>query len=190
MAGGLDAYYQILTKQFSAVTNTYTSGSGNEAVPSGAASVTISVYGNGGSGGTGFNGGIPGEQWGGGGGGGGGASISTYAIAASDWGTNLPYDVGASTVTGTINAGSISMNGGNGGDGGDADDTAGGSGGGGGTASGGNSSNTNGSSGNTGLNQAGGSGGAGVGDAGDGGNGGYPGAGSAGTTGRIVFAWT
>ena len=196
MAGGLDAYYAVLSGAFTPVTNTYTSGAANQTVPANASSVTISVYGPGGTGGTGFDGGIPTERWTGGGAGEGGAAVSTYVIAPNDWGALLAYSVGTttgndSTVTGTLVAGSVLMTGATGGDGLDADDAAGGSSGGGGAGTGGNVSNTSGTNGvGGGSTGAGGAGGSGASPAGNGGNGGYPGAGASGGGGSVVFAWT
>lgn len=72
---------------FSAFTDTYdrTSG-GNEIIPSGSTSVTINVWGGGGSGGA--TGGTPY------GGASGGYSTRTVAIASGDWGIGIPFVVG------------------------------------------------------------------------------------------------
>ena len=142
------------TVNFTPVTNTYTTGAGNETVPTSASSVTITVVGAGGSGGgsyTDFGSDIYNS---GGGGGGAGYSIITRAVASGDWGTTIAYSVGtsggvSSTTTGSLVAGSVSLTGGGGGNGGSADSGSGGAGGSGGTASGG-STNTSGSAGGNG----------------------------------------
>lgn len=183
-------------------TNVYTSGSGIEYVPFGAASVTIDVGGGGGGGGGGEppGDGDPGGL--GGGGGEGGQARRTYAITAADWGVGLNYSVGSggsggspgnegtvggdSTVTGMIAAGSISMTGGGGAFGTQGNTTSNGSGGAGGTASGGTTNTTGDSGGVTG-------GGSGTNDhGGDGGNGGNtsPTSGTDGASGKITFDWS
>lgn len=179
---------------FTPTTITRTSGTAaTETVPTGATSVRIRVGGGGGSGGVGSEFGDAG-----GGGGGGGWCERTIAVVG---GNTLTYTVGAaaetradigqgatgnaSTVSGTVSGGSVSMtaNGGGGG-------LAGGSGGAGGTASGG-TTNTTGGTGTAGGDGAGG--GAGGGDqSGDGGNGGNEPFGTVfgGERGEIEFHYT
>ena len=189
------------TPPFTPVTNTYTSGSGNETVPSGATSLTLTVVGAGGSGGgsyTDFGSDIYNS---GGGGGGAGYSIITRAVASGDWSTTIAYSVGtsggvSSTTTGSLSAGAVSLTGGGGGAGGSADSGSGGGGGTGGTSSGG-STNTSGSAGGSGTasmssGNPGGTGGASGGTAyGTGGDGASaPGTSGAIVGGVIIFAWT
>jgi hypothetical protein len=189
------------TVNFTPVTNTYTSGSGNETVPTNASSVTITVVGAGGTGGSSY------VDFGsdiynsGGGGGGAGYSTITRAVASGDWGTTIAYSVGTSggvdsTTTGSLAAGAVSLTGGGGGAGGSADSGSGGTGGTAGTASGG-STNTSGSAGGNGSasmssGNAGGAGGASGGTAyGDGADGAdAPGAAGAVGGGVVTFAWT
>ena len=189
------------TPPFTPVTNTYTSGSGNETVPSGATSLTLTVVGAGGSGGgsyTDFGSDIYNS---GGGGGGAGYSIITRAVASGDWSTTIAYSVGtsggvSSTTTGSLSAGAVSLTGGGGGAGGSADSGSGGGGGTGGTASGG-STNTSGSAGGSGTasmssGNPGGAGGASGGTAYGYGANGADSPGSAGSVGGgvVIFAWT
>jgi hypothetical protein len=186
---------------FTPVTNTYTSGSGNEIVPTGALSLTITVVGAGGTGGSSY------VDFGsdiynsGGGGGGAGYSTITRAVASGDWGTTIAYSVGTSggvdsTTTGSIAAGAVSLTGGGGGAGGSADSGSGGAGGTAGTASGG-STNTSGSAGSSGSDSSssgnpGGAGGASGGTAYGYGANGADSPGSAGSVGGgvVTFAWT
>jgi hypothetical protein len=109
---------------FTPVTNTYTSGTGaTETVPAGATSVSIVVNGGGGAGG------YSGSTQGGGGGGGSqalrtiavtGGNTFTYTVAASVLG-RITQGTGiagqASTVSGTVSGGSVSMTAGGGGGG-------------------------------------------------------------------------
>jgi hypothetical protein len=189
------------TTKFTPVTNTYTTGSGNETVPTGATSLTLTVVGAGGSGGSSY------VDFGsdiynsGGGGGGAGYSNITRAVASGDWSTTIAYSVGtsggvSSTTTGSLAAGAVSLTGGGGGAGGSADSGSGGAGGTAGTASGG-STNTSGSAGGNGSTSsssgnAGGAGGASGGTAyGTGGDGASaPGTSGAVGGGVIIFAWT
>jgi hypothetical protein len=157
-----------------AVTDTYTSGSGVEVVPNGAATMAVYAWGGGGSGDSVFPGSIPGD-----GGGGGAYCISTgisvtggqtftYAVGAGGVGVAGPSNggnAGTSTVTGTGVA--ISAGGGFGG-------VLGTGGGAGGSASGGNLTNSPGQAGQN--SAAGGHGG----NNGAGANGGNPGGGSPG----------
>lgn len=102
-----------------------TPGSGSHTIPTGASSLTISIWGAGSGGGK--------QEYGSDAGGGGGAFMQyTIAIAASDWGNSLSYTVGtkgtgktstgagqgtsgsASSISGSLNAGSLSMNAGGG----------------------------------------------------------------------------
>ena len=189
------------TTKFTPVTNTYTTGSGNETVPTGATSLTLTVVGAGGSGGSSY------VDFGsdiynsGGGGGGAGYSIITRAVASGDWSTTIAYSVGtsggvSSTTTGSLAAGAVSLTGGGGGAGGSADSGSGGAGGTAGTASGGstNTSGSAGSSGSTSMSSGnpGGAGGASGGTAyGDGADGAdAPGSPGAVGGGVIIFAWT
>lgn len=112
---------------FSGVTHTYNSGSGNETVPTGAVSLTLTMWGGGGGGGCGGTGA---------GGGGGGYVQLIRSVLSSEWGTTLPYSVGAggaphstassgsgtaggnSTVTGTLNGSAVNCTAGGGGAGG------------------------------------------------------------------------
>lgn len=208
MAGALTMMLGSGGFTFTPVTNTHsTPGSGSETVPPGATSLTITVRSGSGEAGGYYTD----PEFGtfhGAGGGGGAQSTRTIAIAPSDWNGSLNYTVGGagaggaindaqdasndgiaggnSSVTGTLNAGSVNMTctGGGGGLGGW---NAGGSGGGGsaGTASGG-TTNTNGSPGGNVSGLSGGLGGAGGGGApaGGGADGGDGGAGS------VIFAWT
>lgn len=189
------------TVNFTPVTNTYTSGSGNETVPTGASSLTLTVVGAGGSGGGSY------VDFGsdiynsGGGGGGAGYSTITRAVASGDWSTTVAYSVGtsggvSSTTTGSLAAGSVSLTGGGGGAGGSADSGSGGAGGTGGTASGG-STNTSGSAGSSGSASSssgnpGGAGGASGGTAYGTGANGADAPGSPGSVGGgvVIFAWT
>lgn len=107
---------------FTPVTNDYTSGSGNETIPSGATSVTITADGGGTGGGRSSAIGANDAT----GGPGGGRAVLTRAVLVGEWGTTLAYAVGAggassavrgidgtaggaSTVTGTLNGGAISI---------------------------------------------------------------------------------
>ena len=165
---------------------TYTYGSGTFVIPDDTTSITIYVGGPGGGG----NGGEADPNSWGAGGGEGGEAKSTYTIVEADWGTSLSYSVGSpglggdgdgsyrepgtsSTLTGTIDAGSISM-------------TASCGTGSGGAASGGNVSNVIGDDGSSGG--AGGSGNSPYG--GDGGNGGYAAGGQDGANGTIRIEWS
>jgi hypothetical protein len=113
------------TQKFVPVTRTYTSGTGaTETVPTGATSVVVTVTGGGGAGG--YN-----SFTLGGGGGGGSQAIKTIAVTG---GNTFTYTVGnavlgrttngfgsagqASTVSGTVSGGSVSMTAGAGGGGG------------------------------------------------------------------------
>jgi len=189
------------TVNFTPVTNTYTTGAGNETVPTSASSVTITVVGAGGGGGNSYTDPGPGDYNSGGGGGGAGFSTITRAVASGDWATTIAYSVGttaaiSSTTTGSLVAGSVSLTGGGGGNGDNANSGSGGAGGVGGTASGG-STNTSGSAGGNGTasgssGNPGGAGGASGGTAyGDGGAGAdAPGTSGALVGGVIIFAWT
>jgi hypothetical protein len=189
------------TVNFTPVTNTYTSGSGNETVPTGASSLTLTVVGAGGTGGSSYTDSGSDIYNSGGGGGGAGYSTITRAVASGDWSTTVAYSVGtsggvSSTTTGSLAAGSVSLTGGGGGAGGSADSGSGGAGGTGGTASGG-STNTSGSTGGNGSASSssgnpGGAGGASGGTAyGTGGDGASaPGTAGAVGGGVIIFAWT
>ena len=193
-------YGTSATPPFTPVTNTYTSGSGNETVPSGATSLTLTVVGAGGSGGGSYTDSVSDIYNSGGGGGGAGFSTITRAVASGDWSTTVAYSVGtsggvSSTTTGSLAAGSVSLTGGGGGSGGSADSGSGGAGGTGGTASGG--TNTSGSSGGNGSASmsSGNPGGAGGASGGTGYGTGANGAdapGSAGAVGGgvVIFAWT
>ena len=189
------------TVNFTPVTNTYTSGSGNETVPTGASSLTLTVVGAGGTGGSSYSDFVGDVYNSGGGGGGAGYSTITRAVALGDWSTTVAYSVGtsggvSSTTTGSLAAGSVSLTGGGGGAGGSADSGSGGAGGTGGTASGG-STNTSGSTGGNGSasSSSGNPGGAGGASGGTGYGTGADGAyapGSAGAVGGgvVIFAWT
>ena len=188
------------TTAFTPVTNTYTSGSGNETVPSGASSLTLTVVGAGGSGGNSYTDFGSDVYNSGGGGGGAGYSIITRSVVSGDWSTTIAYSVGtsggvSSTTTGSLSAGAVSLTGGGGGNGTSADSGSGGGGGTGGTASGG--TNTSGSAGGSGTasmssGNPGGAGGASGGTAyGTGGDGASaPGSPGAVGGGVIIFAWT
>ena len=194
-------YGTSATPPFTPVTNTYTSGSGNETVPSGATSLTLTVVGAGGYGGGSYSDFVSDVYNSGGGGGGAGYSTITRAVASGDWSTTIAYSVGAfggvsSTTTGSIAAGAVSLTGGGGGNGTSADSGSGGVGGAGGSASGG-STNTSGSAGGDGSasmssGNAGGAGGASGGTAyGYGGDGASaPGTSGAVGGGVVIFAWT
>jgi hypothetical protein len=189
------------TVNFTPVTNTYTSGSGNETVPTGASSLTLTVVGAGGTGGSSYTDSGSDIYNSGGGGGGAGYSTITRAVASGDWSTTVAYSVGtsggvSSTTTGSLAAGSVSLTGGGGGAGGSADSGSGGAGGTGGTASGG-STNTSGSTGGNGSASSssgnpggagGASGGTGYGTGGDGAS--APGTAGAVGGGVVIFAWT
>lgn len=189
------------TTKFTPVTNTYTTGSGNETVPTGATSLTLTVVGAGGSGGASYTDSPSDIYNSGGGGGGAGYSIITRAVASGDWSTTIAYSVGtsggvSSTTTGSLSAGAVSLTGGGGGNGTSADSGSGGAGGSGGTASGG-STNTSGSAGGNGSTSSssgnpGGAGGASGGTAyGYGANGAdAPGSPGAVGGGVVIFAWT
>jgi hypothetical protein len=194
-AGGTSApaTASITVNPFAPVTNTYTSGSGTETVPTGASQCVITAWGGGacGAGVTGH--GIPG-------GGGGAQSIKTIAVTGGD---TLSYSVAAyelgtgsslagtgnpSTVTGTVAGGAVNMtaNGGAGSLGGAASggDT---------NTSGGNASGMNGGAGANGG--SGGSGGVSSGGSpgaapGGGGGGGNSGEGFFGAAGEISFSYT
>ena len=102
------------TVKFTPVTNTFTSGSGNVTVPSGAQSVTITVVGAGGSGGGSYTDMNSDYYSSGGGGGGAGYSRKTIAVAYGDWNGTIAYSVGSyetysSTSSGTLAAGAISI---------------------------------------------------------------------------------
>ena len=188
------------TTAFTPVTNTYTSGSGNETVPSGASSLTLTVVGAGGSGGSSYTDFGSDVYNSGGGGGGAGYSIITRSVVSGDWSTTIAYSVGtsggvSSTTTGSLSAGAVSLTGGGGGNGTSADSGSGGGGGTGGTASGG--TNTSGSAGGSGTasmssGNPGGAGGASGGTAyGTGGDGASaPGSPGAVGGGVVIFAWT
>jgi hypothetical protein len=187
--------------KFTPVTNTYTTGSGNESVPVGAQNLTITVVGAGGYGGGSYTDFGSDNYSSGGGGGGGGYALKTLAVAVGDWGNTITWSVGttagaSSTSSGTLAAGSISITANGGSGGGSGTSTQGGAGGGGGSATGGNT-NTSGTDGGDGFN----SGSSGVG----GGPGGYsaegtygngangadaPGSPGAPTYGLVIFAWT
>jgi len=189
------------TVNFTPVTNTYTSGSGNETVPSGASSLTLTVVGAGGSGGNSYTDFGSDIYNSGGGGGGAGYSIITRSVASGDWSTTIAYSVGtsggvSSTTTGSIAAGAVSLTGGGGGNGTSANSGSGGGGGTGGTASGG-STNTSGAAGGSGSasmssGNPGGAGGASGGTAYGYGANGADSPGSAGSVGGgvVIFAWT
>jgi len=189
------------TPPFTPVTNTYTSGSGNETVPSGATSLTLTVVGAGGSGGSSYTDFGSDIYNSGGGGGGAGYSIITRAVASGDWSTTIAYSVGtsggvSSTTTGSLSAGAVSLTGGGGNSGTSAGPSSGGDGGTGGTASGG-STNTTGSAGNPGSTSSssgnpGGAGGASGGTAYGYGADGASAPGSPGSVGGgvVIFAWT
>ena len=188
------------TTAFTPVTNTYTSGSGNETVPSGASSLTLTVVGAGGSGGSSYTDFGSDIYNSGGGGGGAGYSIITRSVVSGDWSTTIAYSVGtsggvSSTTTGSLSAGAVSLTGGGGGNGTSADSGSGGGGGTGGTASGG--TNTSGSAGGNGSasmssGNPGGAGGASGGTAYGTGGAGADAPGTAGAVGGgvIIFAWT
>jgi hypothetical protein len=189
------------TSAFVPVTNTYTSGSGNETIPTGATSLTLTVVGAGGTGGNSY------VDFGsdiynsGGGGGGAGYSTITRAVVSGDWGGTIAYSVGtsggaSSTTTGSVTAGAVSLTGGGGSSGTSADSGSGGAGGAGGSASGG-STNTSGAAGGNGTASmsSGNPGGAGGASGGTGYGTGANGAdapGSAGAVGGgvVIFAWT
>lgn len=177
---GVGGVWKLYYTAFTPVTHTYTPGSpgtGSETVPSGSQHLTLTIDGGGGGGMQGDPTMVPqlGDP-----GGGAARVIETIAISSSDWGHTLSYVLGAagisnndgtgSTATGTLAAGSFSLDAGPG-----MTDGSGG------TASGG-TTNTNGSDGNF-LTGAGGQAGSGAaggapGDAGKGGaNGSSPGAG-------------
>jgi hypothetical protein len=189
------------TVNFTPVTNTYTSGSGNETVPTGASSLTLTVVGAGGTGGSSYTDSGSDIYNSGGGGGGAGYSTITRAVASGDWSTTVAYSVGtsggvSSTTTGSLAAGSVSLTGGGGSSGTSADSGSGGAGGAGGSASGG-STNTSGSAGGNGSASSssgnpGGAGGASGGTAyGTGGDGASaPGTAGAVGGGVVIFAWT
>jgi hypothetical protein len=189
------------TVNFTPVTNTYTSGSGNETVPTGASSLTLTVVGAGGTGGSSYTDSGSDIYNSGGGGGGAGYSTITRAVASGDWSTTVAYSVGtsggvSSTTTGSLAAGSVSLTGGGGSSGTSADSGSGGAGGAGGSASGG-STNTSGSAGGNGSTSSssgnpGGAGGASGGTAyGTGGDGASaPGTAGAVGGGVVIFAWT
>jgi hypothetical protein len=160
-----------------AVTHTYTGGSGTETVPAGKTSVRIRVRGGGQAGSRDADGGEPG------GGGGGGFCERTIAVVA---GNTLSYSVGASklgrstdgvgatgnasSVTGTVSGGSVSMT------------ANGGAAGAGGTATGG-TTNTTGGAGGSPAGGAGGGTGGGAGGVTNGQSGTAPGGGGAGAIG-------
>jgi len=189
------------TPPFTPVTNTYTTGSGNETVPTNASSLTLTVVGAGGGGGgsyTDFGSDIYNS---GGGGGGAGYSTITRSVASGDWATTIAYSVGttsaiSSTTTGSLTAGAVSLTGGGGSSGTSADSGNAGAGGAGGSASGG-STNTSGSAGSSGSTSSssgnvGGAGGASGGTGyGTGANGAdAPGSPGAVGGGVVIFAWT
>lgn len=194
-------YGTSATPPFTPVTNTYTSGSGNETVPTGATQLVLTVVGAGGSGGgsyTDFGSDIYNS---GGGGGGAGYSTITRSVASGDWSTTIAYSVGtsggvSSTTTGSLSAGAVSLTGGGGGNGTSANSGSGGAGGAGGSASGG-STNTSGSAGGNGSlssssGNPGGAGGASGGTAYGYGADGAAAPGSPGSVGGgvVIFAWT
>lgn len=187
------------TVNFTPFTNTYTSGSGTETVPSGAVQLVLSVIG--GSGGGGFGNTTDDINTGGGGGGGSGYAqsiINVTGISGSiAWSVGAGGDAGApnygtsSTTTSSISG--ATMTGGYGSGGSAAGPFSPGAGGAGGTASGGNNINNSGGAGDYGGTNYGGAGGSsatgststGGSGGGEGGNGGNPGGG-----GYIIFAWT
>lgn len=189
----------LVDSAFTPVTNTYDSGSGTETVPAGATSCTVSVWGSGAAGGRDVAGG---NAWGGGGGGYctraiavvGGDSFS-YSVAASVAGRATDGDGAngnASSVTGTVSGGSVSMTA----NGGSGVNTSAGVGGAGGTASGG-TTNTTGGTGTATTGGAGANGGAGgaaktAGTAPGGGGGPCNNFGSSGggAAGRVTFSYT
>jgi hypothetical protein len=189
------------TTAFVPVTHTYTSGSGNETVPTGALNLVLTVVGAGGYGGNSYTDFGSDNYSSGGGGGGGGYALKTIAVSSGDWGATIAYAVGtstgaSSTSSGTLAAGAISITANGGSNGGDGTSTQGGAGGSGGSATGGNT-NTSGTDGDPGLNSgssgiSGGTGGySAEGTYGNGGNGAdAPGSANAPTYGLIIFAWT
>jgi hypothetical protein len=179
---------------FQPITDTYTSGSGTETVPSGARQVIITDDGGGGGGACAASGG----------GGGGGASRSVLTIAVAG-GNTLSYAVGGggpggvctangtngagSTVSGTVSGGAVALAAGGGGGG------IGSAAGAGGTATGG-TTNTSGSAGAAGSGGTGGAGGTAASGATSGSPPGGGGGGSAivhavnGAAGQISFAYS
>lgn len=190
--------WQNTIPAFTPHTDTFQNGqSGSIAVPTGASHLQMIAEGGGGVGGA-----WDGSNTGGGGGGG-SRVISDYTIVSGDWGTNLSYVSGgvsggngdASSITGTISAGSFNLIAGGGFQAGSAlSDGAGGN------ASGGNTANNNGGggSGGTGGTSANGSSGGAPGcpgnsgtDPGGGGGGDSCGSGNgSGGYGRVRFIWT
>lgn len=167
---GMGGSWHQFYSPFTPYTSTYTSGSGSETVPFGAAFVDIMAAGAGG-------GGQPYDDFDGTpglGGGGGGTAVRTIAIVGADAGQTLSWNAsGDATVSGTLTAGSVSMVGHQGGT-----PT-------GGTASGGDTNYT----GDNGSGSTGGS--AGGPGSGSGGNGGFnPGdGGNPGGNPTVQFAW-
>ena len=104
---------------FSPVTNTYTTGSGTETVPSGASTVTISIWGGGGSGG--ITGALVTNVAGGGGGGGYSSKVvsvsggQTFSYSVGAGGTGVSANSNSATHTGnsggssTVSGSSVSM---------------------------------------------------------------------------------
>ena len=184
--------WQNTTPAFSAHTNTYTSGSGTEYVPPGAATLTIRRVGGAGGGGNGvYNSGL-GDYKGGNGGGSGAYTTQTIAIAPGDWNAPIYWAVGAgvslwpniggtSSTTGYVAAGSVSGNA-PGGTGGASGATV--------VAGSSKGGTPNGNDGTNGSLGAHGNGGASpYGGYGKGGDGGYPGGGQLGGDGAIIFEW-
>jgi hypothetical protein len=182
----------IPNSSFTPITNTYTTGSGNESVPTNASQLIAECWAGGGAGS--IDGGTLG-------GGGAGYSKITIAISSSDWLKNIPYVVGAGGIPDTNNgqnstvgsillvAGTLNLTAHGGTSGGGSVSGTGG------TASGGDTNTTgeNGLSSNYGGACLGAEGGARQTAAGNVGNiiggGGY-GVGGTGARGQVKFAWT
>lgn len=98
--------WQLVYSALAPVTYTFTSGSGNQAIPAGCTSVTVQAIGYGNNGGNSYNDGISLFFWGGGGGGGGGSSV-TRAVAAGDWGGNVAYSVAPNAGSNTTASASL-----------------------------------------------------------------------------------
>lgn len=83
---------------FIPVTDTFDTGSGSTAIPSGASQVVITVWGAGGSG-SGSDTASPDVGYGGGSG---GYVLKTFVLTSADWGDTFSYAVGAAATGGAI----------------------------------------------------------------------------------------